>query len=436
MLFAALVAANFVLLCVAAAAGRSLHWGRFRSSVANPAYFFVLLGSVSAVDFVFLYVDGSVTMFEINRQLSREMVEDAFAIYTAYLAASVAALCAAVWSFPPPRPQQPAIECPLAARLSLVVTYGPALTATAAIVAALPAILSGSINRQLLFLSNPLLLLGVGAVAPGLALHLATIERTRARDLALTGVAILLILATGSRGSVFLIGLILAIALVNDGRRVPAWLYIPALPFGLAILTILRFVFRESWRYDSVSDFVKAHGGIGRLYFGGSEIGFADSFTLIVHDIERLARPAFEGFLGILLYPIPRSVVPFKPISASAHLTEMYSPRKWALTRSEVLATGFGDLTMQFGYIVAPLVVATLTFLWARACVRTCNGGRFASTFALPFLVYSFYIAHRGAFFNLGALVWPLAVTFAVYLVLKNLLASQPLAAYSSERLP
>src|SRR5690606_9063946 len=130
------------------------------------------------------------------------------------------------------------------------------------------------------------------------------------------------------------------------------------------------------------------HGGFGELFFNSSEVAMAETITVIANDPATFSRPPFEGFLGLLMFPLPRSIFQFKPFSSPAHFTEALSPARWLTTQTEILTTGYGDLIMQFGIWGALPVAAVLAFIWLRGCLRVIHRPAMHTAIWLPLFIW------------------------------------------------
>jgi hypothetical protein len=216
--------------------------------------------------------------------------------------------------------------------------------------------------------------------------------------------------AGGARLPALMIGFILAVAYASY-RRLPAVLMAFALPASGWFLAYTRYLFREGGKYPSFADFLDAHGGIVSLFFSSEELSFAKVFTVAYDLAPSWPRAPFESFVALILLPIPRSQLGFKPFGASAMLTQHVSPLRWDLTKSESLITGYGDLYWQFGTLGAAVVVALMAYLWLWTCLKVIHSSRAVMLFWLPILIWVSYIFVRADVFNMGLLLWPAAVT-------------------------
>lgn len=415
--FAMLVALNAALIAPLYGVQRRRAFGRYSGTVVDPIVLATIVHGVFLLDFVLLYLEGDVTLFELPVHAGDVGILEGLVVYSLFALASFIGLSVGTKS-PVAVETKANTTTARDRRLSAVVLLG--VFAGAAVVLRelfliLPLILSGATNKQKFFLGNQLMLVLVGLLAPAFALFVAH-RRSRSRAVLFAALVVtVVVLLAGSRSSILFVALILAVAAIRDGAPLRARMYGWVLPMGLIALTYLRYLFRESWRFDSLWEFVQARGGIVAVLFSSSEIGLAEGITAIWMRLSSLGRPPFESFLGAFMYPLPRSFFPFKPLSASSYLTAELSPHHWGLTRSEILSSGYGDLLMQFGIVLGIAAVFVLSAAYARVAVRVFCSKSPTAHFVAPFILWWYLVFMRASIFHLGASWWTVAIVILVY---------------------
>jgi hypothetical protein len=266
-------------------------------------------------------------------------------------------------------------------------------------------ILSAEVSRQLYFKDNPLMHLVFLLALPAYALYLSGRPNFDFYAWLWFFFLAFLLLVSGSRGAIILLVLI-ACTNYTLKKSPLSWRYlivgIPIVVFGLVVV---RYVFREAWRYDSIVQFLDASGGLLGVFFQSSEVSLAEVLTMAVAVDGKLNLFPFQGLLGLITYPIPRSIFEYKPLSASGYFTELVSPDRWEGARSEILVTGFGNVYLEFGLVFGAIIVFLMAWGWIFAVRRCLAKGSVHATF-YPFLLWLCYTFVRGDFFNMGSTVW------------------------------
>ena len=195
---------------------------------------------------------------------------------------------------------------------------------------------------------------------------------------------------------------------VADKHRLVHLILIPGLA---AYLSVSRYVFREPG-FSSFNEFLTANGGILSLFFSSQEISPGKMFSVIYAFADEIPIYPFEGFLAMLAAPIPRALFAMKPYGTSAIFTELYSPERWDLTKSESTISGYGDLYLQFGCVGATIVAFLLGYAFFRICIRLLNNSPTATITWIPIALGAMYTFFRADVFNVGLVLWP---TFFVH---------------------
>lgn len=397
---------------------RSFTCQRLRRTVLDPATFVLMLSLIFLVDFLLLCFDSSsaYALFERHQSLSREVVIRAFGMFTMFQAVFFCSVAFSTWL---------PIRIPLTKHLSRNATDETWLASLgrpsdgnlrlfvlASLVLYLPCIAvylwhsrGTSLSHQLLLRQNPLLDVVITLVVPMLAYY-GTYTRRPNEFLLFAVICILSLTLAGKRGPVLAVGLITMACLYRFDITVPRkalWILCPLL---VAFLLTQRFVFRESFRHDSISSFTQSKGGLLDVFFGTAEVSNAEVLSGVIANQTLLSRSPTDWLLSSALAPIPRSIATFKPWGGSAHATHILSPERWEFTRSEILVTGYGDLMIHFGTVGAFIVLFVMATLWSWSLRRTCAHDGDLNVFAYALLVWVFYVFMRGDAFNMSRHVW------------------------------
>jgi hypothetical protein len=279
-----------------------------------------------------------------------------------------------------------------------------------------PLLVAGS--RQVYLRHNPLQTIGLLALLPAFTLFAAGHAHRAGLILCLAVVSIVVMLPTGSRVTLLFIGLAAATALAPRLRVQAAFAYLVA-PVVVTVLLYLRYL-RGGAGFSSFAAFIEAQGG--RLLFAGPDLTFAEALVML--DEAAVPRWPGETFLAMLLTPVPRAVLPWKPEGPSMEMTRLADPQRWAATKSEWLTTGFMNLLVEFGPVLAPLLIAILAYAWARALTRVVTASW--ETVALRASILSIVAVQflRTDLYNLSLFLWSMAGVLSAAVVLRHLMRS------------
>lgn len=178
---------------------------------------------------------------------------------------------------------------------------------------------------------------------------------------------------------------------------------------SIAFLLISRFYFRETYRYDSLSDYISDQGGVFSIFFETVEFSQAESLYVLV-NFDEFFRNWYDSILAGFLYLIPRSFVEFKPLGASSFFTEITYPEKWYLTKSEIVISGFGDTFISFGWL--GLVFLFFFFILIGGLYKHFTKSN--SYYLIIILIYLEYSFLRGDLYNLAGKLWVLLLFLVV----------------------
>jgi hypothetical protein len=410
---------NFVIVASVFWIARSHKFAGLKGSVFNPLVFVSFINFFFILDFYYLYNNPEISFYETNFVILESYIDEGFVIFTMFN--FVFAICVVIATF--------------CSKLDSELLIKPVLNKKAAnrafrltvCLAFLIAILnydlylsmfSGQISRQILFSSNPLYHIIFSLILPTFALYSACLGTDKKRLIKAYLLTLLVIFLSGSRGNIILATIIFIIAGFPVIRRLPSYLLFVAIPVVTAFLLVTRYYLREVWYYSSIADFVNDYGGVGQVFFNSTEISMAEVLVTISLWKEQLVRYPFESFVGGLMYPLPRSIFEFKPVSPGGVLTDLLSPTRWELTRSEIVTTGYGDLLMQFGIAGALIVFSVMTFFWVKLVIATLKSSLQYQILLVPFLIWWPYVFLRADVFNMFGNLWSFFLAIFIYRVL------------------
>lgn len=397
-----------------------INLNRIASSALNPFYFVLFLNLFFLADFYFLYEIPVIEMFEYQFFISKNDVYSAFQIFTLFNAVLIISIMVTHFFSIGLRKNEIVVL-----NLNSVDLVFKLIVSLVMIVLFFNfnkffQMISGEVSRQVLFSSNQYLHVAFSLVIPSFVFYLAYNSRNLKKVAGAFLISFLLVLITGSRGNLLLLVIILAILFILNFKVIrPIFLFI-SIPFVGLILLITRYYFRESWRYNSIFEFIDDNAGVGHVFFSTSEISMADVLVTINVWKEQIERFPFESFLAGLMYPLPRAIFTFKPLGSGGTLTELLSPVRWELTRSELVTTGYGDLLMQFGVAGGLLVFAILCFIWGLCVRKVMLLSNENIIIFLPFLIWWPYIFIRADIFNMFSSIWSFSLVLFITIFVKR----------------
>jgi hypothetical protein len=427
LFFWALVAFNAGCLALMLAMSSAAVFRKFAGAALNPLVIFAFLAFLFNLDFIYLFQNPGIEFLETKAIVSTADVLNAYCAYTLIGLGALAGFVLALARH----------ENFDVARARPLGRFEPAklLAAQIIFVAGLLAMIliirfhsegDANLSYQIITRENPAIAVFTWMQPTCLALVIAHSRRpvSKASLLAATSICVLVLaFSPGARVMPLVCGLVFLVA-YSDSRRLPAWLYAPAIPIIGVFLAANRYAFRENDFSGSFSQYLDEHGGLLRLFFAGEEIGFAKTFTAVYGFARDLQLFPAQSVFALLLAPIPRSIIPWKPLGSSATFTSYFSPERWELTKSETLITGFGDAVWQFGTIGAMIAMMLLGFVWISICVSLINGPKNRMIELLPIALWCGYSFMRGDLFNIGLLLWPALFLIIFHRALSFMLSS------------
>lgn len=130
-----------------------------------------------------------------------------------------------------------------------------------------------------------------------------------------------------------------------------------------------------------------------------------------------------ENLVSFATAPLPREILPFKPLSGSVQFTSAFDPSRWRSWGSALTIGAVNEIEYDYPYPLAVLVIMLFGSGWAAATVKTLRSAsihRFAWTVALYIFLFNFF---RNDLFIAGGALWVFVfywVTVELYRLLKT----------------
>lgn len=392
------------------------------ASAINPIVFVAFLGLFFMLDFYYFYQIKVIDLFEYSFVISEADIVDGFFIYTCFnFIFFITVMYFSLFYRVKVKPadffiinKDVAKTCFWTVKLSLVFI----LVLNFQIFIKM---FSGEVTRQVAFSSNQLIHIFFTLILPAFAIY-ASAHRTEWKKLLLAFIVSAFFIAlSGSRGNLLFLLIIVTFVFSFNIKKIHSYFLILAIPVVAFVLLVTRYFFREAWRYNSIFDFIDDKGGVGHVFFSTAEISMAEVLVTINVWKDELIRYPFESFVGGLMFPLPRAIFTFKPTGSGGVLTDLLSPLRWELTRSEIVTTGYGDLIMQFGVLGGLFVFFIMCFIWCKSVFKVLNMSQQSMIFLLPFLLWWPYVFIRADIFNMFGSIWSFCLMYAICIFVKKI---------------
>lgn len=387
----------------------------YKNAALNPVVFYSFLNIFFVFDFYFFFHNPEIRFFETSFVVLESDVLKGFLIYTFFNFVFLFILCVGLllpsfnnsfshYKFDSKTASLSFFASVIFCFLLFFVNFSTYIQ-----------MFSGQVSRQILFSSNPLYHIAFSIVLPLFAIYASSVDSNKRKLLFAYFLTILVVFISGSRGNIIFATIVLFFSGFPSIRRMPSYFLFFSVPLAAVFLLISRFYLREQWFYSSINDFISDKGGLGQVFFNSTEISMAESIVTINLWADQLDRYPFESFIAGLMYPFPRSIFEFKPLGSGGVVTELLSPGRWDLTRSEIVTTGYGDLLMQFGIVGGLIVYSIIVLFWVLSLLKVIKSNFQFRVFMLPFLIWWPYIFLRADIFNMLGHVWTLFLALFVY---------------------
>jgi len=408
-MFALLVICNVcILLCLLWLANSS-KLSFLRGSALNPITFVAILNLFFMLDFIGLYFDPVVDIYEEPFPVYEIDIIYGYAFYLCSLMFITIGIGLGLQNDNSNSNKFITYLSSISksyTNIAYLLILAACIFAASILLLSLSDLVSGNLTRQTYFSDNKLLNIAFSTLPIAFGFYLMGKSPLSVYAILSLLICSLVIFATGSRGAVILILIVFAYSVNSNIKKIPTVSYLVAIPFIAGLLLSIRYFFRTSMQYDSIFSFVQDNGGLFSIFFNTAEISMAEVIVTIVKWGDQVSRYPFESFVSGLMYPLPRSIFTFKPLGAGGAFTEEFSPVRWDLTRSEIVTTGFGDLYLQFGFIGSLICVFILAYLWTRLLQSSLSILGISSIVIVPFLMWWAYIFLRSGIFNMAGDIW------------------------------
>ena len=208
----------------------------------------------------------------------------------------------------------------------------------------------------------PIISILIWLAVDSVCLLMATSTKNKFIILAYLVPAVLLSWGTGARIHI----LILAVFALQAFKRRKISISIAWAPFIAPVLIILFTVLRSVRAgAEGLNDFLYDRGGVLSTLFGSDEVATAETMTFGLKSLSQsfMDRWPGEGIVGLLLSPLPRAAVDWKPLPASSQFSEWLSPGLWASSRSQYAIGGVLESCMEFGIVGAAIYLFAIGFV-------------------------------------------------------------------------
>lgn len=223
----------------------------------------------------------------------------------------------------------------------------------------------------------------------------------------------------GTRGSVVMIGLGLAAALLHQRRTK----IVRLLLIGTGLIWIgyfYTYASRFQGTYSSLAQFREEMGGPFDYIMNSSEMSIAESMMLHLNQ-HLIHRGPFDSLIGAAFAFVPRDIIPWKPLGFSAHMTSFIDIDRWLEVRSEWTVSGYVNAVYEMG-VLGGALFNFLLFLLLGALFRGARSSRAALIFTSCCQIYLMLGYLRSDIHNFGVRLWAILVVlfafqFGLYLL-------------------
>lgn len=382
-------------------------------SLVNPVFFVALFLALFSLDFMLIYNDGYTDVYEEFLPINNYGIIKAYLFFTLCHISLVLGFFAALKNKTSKKIKFIHISRKVS-NIGFLIIMLLVLVGSYKLFLDLNNILSGNVTRQNYFIENKIVYIAFSLVAPAFVIFIS--NQSRQFLVFLVFLFVCLILAvTGSRGSVILLALIYGYYINSTVTKVSLKNILWVLPLIVSGLLVSRYYLRESWRYNSIFEFLDDKEGVFAVFFRTAEISMADVLVVLCNYSHHISRYPFESFLSAIMYPLPRALFEWKPISADGVVTSEFSPLRWELTKSEIVITGFGDFFIQFGWLFSIFLCFVIGYIWLKIILSSIYSLGNKSILIVPFMMWWMYIFLRSGVFNMAGSVWSYLLILIIF---------------------
>lgn len=248
---------------------------------------------------------------------------------------------------------------------------------------------------------------------------ITTVLKSLPRILALLAVAMLLSWSTGARIHIFILAMFALQALRRKGVSIPVSLAPVMMPIVILFFTVLRSIRAGS---GGIQNFFDDRGGVLSSIFGSDEVATAETVTFGLHSLAEhfMYRWPGEGLVGLLISPLPRSAVAWKPYPASSQFTQWLSPGIWEASRSQFTIGGLLEACMEWGVFGSFLYLAAIGLIIGAVLKRVSADSR-RRNFAYACVAVMLFSFIRTDMATSGVFFWPMMISALAIIVVERI---------------
>lgn len=274
--------------------------------------------------------------------------------------------------------------------------------------------------RQTFFRENQLLSLLYSLLLPATILYISRNLNRKKAIFSACIIAVFLAAPIGSRSIVLNIIIAVIFAMVVRGFRFPILaLYILTPVIGI-LISGMRYI-REFDYHQSFSAMLDYYGGIWGGLFNTAEVSMAEVIT-VIRLFNPVDRGVLDSLIGMLVAPMPRAIIPWKPWAAGTEFTRTADIEYWELVKSDMAVTGFGDLAMSYDLYGVVLIIFIMFYWWAKIIIRAAIHSQASLAMWGPVCIIMSYLFVRGDLFIVAFFIWPLSSVFISHRALSRLI--------------
>jgi hypothetical protein len=230
-------------------------------------------------------------------------------------------------------------------------------------------------------------------------------QRSNFKILVLVAILVLLF-ATGSRTRLLYAIIPFMFAMhyfryINLKRRY----FVIALVAGLLASTIL-VNFRISAIRDAETNISIAELADVDGLLHSNDVAFAEIATIVITGRKSLSEYPMEGFVGAALAPVPRAIVPFKPMTGSVQYTMTYDSRSYYRFGRSLAIGGITEIMGDYPLLLGVLIAGLLGGAWAALATKAIALGGTLGTADQTMLYVALFAFLRIDIQATGQLLW------------------------------
>jgi hypothetical protein len=378
--------------------------GQLRGSALNPLLLVAMFVVLAAGDFANVAAFGYGELGgHLVRPVGLTSLTAKFAVLLTAFVGGIALVfyLPSLWAARPVRPTRPRDL-----RFLLLVVYIVLLTAWLyTVVAYSPQFFSleGSVETKRATRGDTVVYLTSLLLLPALCYGLARQPIRIALPLVAVTVAILFFSGSRTRLLYALVPFLFYLVMVRGIRLPRSWFLIGVVVLGFLSIAALNVRLLISYGEAASAERVFAITNPFNL----NDLSTAEAnIALSNMGRSRVNNYPGENMISFFAAPLPRSVAPFKPLSGSVQFTQAFDPERWRISGSGLVIGAPNEISGDYPYPVALIVVWLFGMVWALALLRALRSPSihgFAWTIALYLFIYNFF---RNDLFIAGGALW------------------------------